>query len=69
MENVYILKDDLNKWVAKYFIKDIVSVDDLLRVIEDLDEQVESLKEELEEVKTKHEPDEWDAWHDNLLVR
>lgn len=52
MENVYILKEDVNKWIGKYFgNKDFVSVDDLLTIIEDLDSEVESLKEEIEDIK------------------
>ena len=51
MENVYIRKDELNKWVAKYFNKDLISVDDLIGVIEDLDGEVDSLKEKIEEME------------------
>ena len=45
MKEVYILKSDLNEWIAKYFKKDLISIDDLLAVIEDFDYQVEHLQE------------------------
>jgi len=52
MEYVYILKEDLNRWVGKYYPnKDLVSVDDLLTTIETLDEELTKLKEEFEEFK------------------
>lgn len=51
MDNVYILKANLNKWIAKHFNKDLVSLDDLLGCIEDLDSEVESLKEQLEDLQ------------------
>ena len=40
MEQVFIRKDDLNKWLADHFPnKDLISVDDLLSEIEDLDSE------------------------------
>ena len=43
MDQVFIRKIDLNRWIAKYCPdnKDLVSVDDLLSIIEDLDSEVE----------------------------
>ena len=50
MDKVYIDKGELNSWVAKYFPnKDLISIDDLIGVIEDLDSELEYLKEEKEE--------------------
>lgn len=58
MEEVYILKKDLNEWIGKYFTKDLISIDDLLATIEDLDGEVEHLKEELEH-KENYYQDNW----------
>ena len=58
MENVYILKKDLNRWIAKYFDKDLISIDDMLAVIESLDEEKEHLEEQLEH-KDKYYQDNW----------
>ena len=52
MKNVYIKVQDMNKWVAKYFPnQDLVSIDNLITVIEDLDGELDNLKEEFEEYK------------------
>lgn len=48
MENVFIKKENLNNWIAKYFFKDLISIDDLLDTIEELDEEVQTLKEHIE---------------------
>lgn len=51
MEEVYIKKDYLNKWVAKYFNKDLISINDLIGVIEDLDSEVDDLKYKIEQME------------------
>lgn len=52
MDNVYIKKDDLNRWIGKYFPnKDLISIDDLLCTIEELDADYEHLKEEFDDFK------------------
>lgn len=51
MENVFIKREELNKWIAKYFKEDLVSIDDILRVLEDLDNEVDSIKEEFNDYK------------------
>ena len=52
MDNVYIKKDDLNRWIGKYFPnKDLISIDDLLSTIEELDADYEHLKEEFDDFK------------------
>lgn len=57
MDQVFIRKIDLNKWIAKYYPnQDLISVDDLLSVIEDLDSEIESLKEKIEELENQEEP-------------
>ena len=55
MKEVYILKSDLNEWIAKYFHKDLISISELLGCIEDLDWKIEDLKEQL---KKYEEPSE-----------
>lgn len=52
MDKVYILKEDVNEWIGKYFgNKDLVSVDELLDIIENLDDEVNNLKEEIKNIK------------------
>ena len=51
MENVFIKREELNKWIAKYFKEDLVSIEDILRVLEDLEFELDSLKEEFEDYK------------------
>ena len=45
----YIKKEDLNKYTAKHFIQDLISVDDLLDCIEMLDEKIENLERQIED--------------------
>lgn len=55
MENIYILKDSLNRWVAKYFKKDLISVQELIETIEELDDEISNLKDKIEELESKHD--------------
>jgi len=58
MDNVYIMKCELNEWIAKYFEnKDLISIDDLLSTIEDLDDEVTNLKEKIKELQEPNEED------------
>ena len=58
MEQVFIRKDDLNKWIAKYCPdnKDLISIEDLLSIIEDLDDEVSRLEEEIRDLENQEEP-------------
>lgn len=60
MDQVYIKKTDLSEWTQKYFKEDLVSIDDLIRTIEDLDNEIDSIKEEYEDykqmIKDNYEP-------------
>ncbi len=60
MDNIFIKKEELNEWTQKHFKEDLVSVDDLIRVIEDLDNEVDRVKEEYEDykqmIKDNYEP-------------
>ena len=52
MNEVYVKKENLGRWIAKYFNKDdLISIDDLLECIEELDSELEHLKEEFEDYK------------------
>lgn len=57
MDEIYLKTNELNSWIAKYFDKDLISIDDLISVIEDLDSEVEDLRYKLEE-KGNDYPDE-----------
>lgn len=60
MNEVYILKDELNSWISKYFNKDLISIDDLISCIEDLDEEVDRLKEQIEDKENDYPNEERD---------
>lgn len=51
MSNVYVRAQELNSWIAKYFDKDLISIDDLVGVIEDLDGEIERLSDEISSLK------------------
>ena len=56
MDKVYIKVEDLNKWVAKYFIdKDIITIDDLISVIEELDSELDYQREKYYELENNLE--------------
>lgn len=50
MSELFIKKENLNHWIAKYFDKDLISIEDLIGCIEDLDREVERLKEQIEDI-------------------
>lgn len=51
MDKVFIKKNELSEWTQKYFKKDLISVDDLIRVIEDLDNELDRVKEGFDDYK------------------
>lgn len=52
MDEIYIKKYYLNEWIAKFFPnQDLISIEELIGVIEDLDGELESVREEFEEYK------------------
>lgn len=51
MSDIYVRAQELNSWVAKYFDKDLISIDDLIGVIEDLDSEVDDLKYKIEQME------------------
>lgn len=69
MENVYIKTEDTNKWIAKYFNnKDLISIEDLLDLIEELDSDVEYLKDKIKEMEEQEEYDNVDEMIDHYLL-
>ena len=55
MNEVYIDMRKENKWISKYFTKDLVSIDELLNCIEDLDSEIEGLKLTIKELSKSEE--------------
>lgn len=53
MEEVYIKTFTLPEWLVRKHLrmKDFISVEELIEIIEDLDGEVELLKEELDDLK------------------
>jgi hypothetical protein len=49
MNEVYIKKEDLGEIVEKHFNKDLISIDDLIGLIEELDYHIDRLEEEIED--------------------
>ena len=68
MENVYIRKEDLNRWIAKYFFKDLISIDYLLDTIEELDGEVQALKEQIEYLTQKKDDEDVDSYVDEIIM-
>lgn len=67
MEEIFIDIRKENEWIRKYFTSDLISINQLLGIIEDLDSEVEYLKEQIEDMKIKNEPDYYDIWKDRQL--
>lgn len=55
MKEIYIKKDELNEIVAKYFKKDLISIEDLTSTIEDLSYEIDRLKEKIEDIEQDKE--------------
>ena len=52
MDSVYIKTEHLNSWISKYFKdKDLISIEDLIGLIEDLADESEHWKEKFEELE------------------
>lgn len=43
---IYIKKEDMPSWIAKYFIKDLISLDDIFEVIEELQYELDKYAED-----------------------
>ena len=66
MEEIYIKKSNLDERVAKHFSNDIISIDELIQVIDELDYELEDLKNASEE---KYESDETQEYRDYMLEK
>lgn len=55
MNNVYVKKEDLGEIVGKHFNKDLISIDDLISLIEELDYHIDRLEEDIEDTKEYYE--------------
>ena len=55
MNNVFIKKEELNEWLRKYFKGDLISIDDMISVMEDLDSEIDRLKEKIEDIEQDKE--------------
>lgn len=51
MNNVYIKKEELNEWLKKYFKGDLISINDMISVMENLDGEIDRLKEKIEDIE------------------
>ena len=51
MDDIYVDMRTQNRWIQKYFDKDLVSVDELLGTIEDLGDEIEHWKEKYEDLE------------------
>ena len=66
MDEIYV-KTNYHNILEKLFDKDLVSIDDLLDMLDEQYYEIEHLKEELDDLKNPSEPDNYDAWHDQQL--
>ena len=73
MKNVFIKVNELDEYdyrlIKTYTDKDLVSIDDLLVIIDNLKDEKEYLEEEIRNSKQNGqvEPDYYDEWHDRKL--
>lgn len=52
MEKIFIDIREENRWITKYFPnKDLITIEELLGVIEDLDSELEAWKEKYEDLE------------------
>ena len=66
MKDIYIKASDLNEWLRKYFNGDLISINDMISVMEDLDGEIDRLKEKIEEIEQDKE-DNYKPLHNSEL--
>ena len=66
MKDVYIKKEELNEWLRKYFNGDLISINDMISVMEDLDGEIDRLKEKIEEIE-QHKENNYRPLHNSEL--
>lgn len=52
MDDIYIKKEDLNYWIGKYFNTDLISISDLLGLIEELDGELDHVYEKINQLES-----------------
>ena len=67
MNEIYIKTDSHSIFEKVFTDKDLVSIEDLLEMLEEQYYEIESLREQIEDLESTHEPDEYDIWHDQQL--
>ena len=59
---------DIRKYdLADRLKLDLISVDSLLRELEDALDTIDNLNEKIGELTEKYEPDAFDIWHDRVI--
>lgn len=59
---------DIRKYdLADRLKLDLISVDSLLRELEDALDTIDALNEKIGELTEKYEPDAFDIWHDRVI--
>jgi hypothetical protein len=69
MNEIYIKTDYHNIFEKVFTDKDLVSIDDLVDMLDELYYENESLREQIEDLEKTHEPDYYDEWHDQQLEK
>lgn len=67
MNKIYIKTDCHNILEKTFPDKDLISIEDLLDMLEEQYYENQRLLERIEDLENKEEPDNWDAWHDQQL--
>ena len=63
MKEVYVRKDEIGE-IGKFFKKDLISIDELISLIEDLDAKVDILRkkiEDMEQIKEQEYEDRYEV--------
>ena len=68
MNKIYIDIREESDMIKRYFNKDLVSVDELLDVIEDLHLEIERVKEKYDDLARETTEDPYDRYMDNKLM-
>lgn len=67
MNNIYIKTDSHSIFEKVFTDKDLVSIKDLVDMLEEQYYKIERLMEQIEDFENKEEPDYYDEWHDQQL--
>lgn len=68
LEDIVVMIKDYSDTINDVFPnKDYITIDELVRKVEDLYCEVDSLKEKIRDSETVYEPDPYDEWKDRQL--